>query len=514
MFYSILFPDKSRQAGLTQMPDYFKDVNLDQVVASVLKGQSEYALESFFYTPLKDAGTIVYRQDIMRDMEETELQKQIKQFAKTIFSTDKKIKDIQNHIGNPESLQNNYLTKGRFLHYAQQYCHAIGFMIDEISTKSLKSAGLAEFQDYLKDYAVSETFVSLSSQAEALKSRLGTVEYCMLINSGSIRVRKYEGQQDHSAQILQVFDKFKQSAAKDYRHELSEEPHAEHVEAAVLNLAATWYKDIFDELDRFCMQYKNFVDEKIALFSREVQFYIAYLEHMQYIRGFGLSFCYPKICTEKEQIKSTDGFDFALADSLLPQRMPVVNSFTLTPPEQIIVVTGPNQGGKTTFARLFGQLHHLGSIGCAVPGTEASLFLFDNIYTIFEQEEDVKTLSGKLQSDLLRLHEALGKAGPQSLMIINEIFSSTTLHDALWLGKKMMQAITDIGAFAVCVTFLDELASFGPKTVSMMSTVKENDPAERTYKIIRKEADGLAYAIHIAQKYGLTFDALKRRLQS
>lgn len=514
MFYSILFPDMKRQtAPSPEMPEYFKDLNLDQITSSILKGKSEYALEQFFYTPLKDTDAIVYRQDVMRDMKAPELQKQIKLFAKTIFDTEKRVIDTLDHLSDPESYHNNYLVKGHLLHDAQQYCHAIKAMVDELKQDSLESAGLSNFAEYLHDYALSDAFISLSSYVERLKSNLATVKYCMLINSGTIRVRKYEGQQDHSREILQVFDKFKQSATKDYRHKLSEEPRAEHVEAAVLNLVATWYKDIFDDLDRFCTQYQNFIDDRISLFSREVQFYIAYLEYIQRFQEIGLNFCYPEMCTSKEHIKSTDSFDLALAGSLIPQQIPVANSFALTHPEQIIVVTGPNQGGKTTFARMFGQLHHLGSIGCAVPGTEASLFLFDNIFTIFEQEEDVKTLSGKLQSDLIRLHEVVNKATSQSLIIINEIFSSTTLHDAVWLGRKMMQAILVIGALAVCVTFLDELASYSPEIVSMMSTVQEDDPVKRTYKIVRREADGLAFAVHIAQKYGLTFDALGRRLQ-
>jgi len=82
------------------------------------------------------------------------------------------------------------------------------------------------------------------------------------------------------------------------------------------------------------------------------------------------------------------------------------------------------------------------------------------------------------------------------------------------LGKRVMERIIELDLLCVCVTFIDELAFLGEKVVSVASTVLPENPAERTYKIIRKAADGKAYAKFIAERYGLTFDRIGERIKS
>lgn len=504
--------EQQEQTRREKIPDYFKDLNLDQIFEPILKSRKEFDLGSFFYTSLRDPNAIQYRQEIMKELEDDGLRGLFDDFSQSVYELGRCMKSVQESLSSADSYNNNYLARGRLLDYADRYCIEIKKLVNGLREKTLASEGLRNFVSYITEYTGTVAFTSLQARVKKLRDELGTVEYCMLIKSGTIHVRKYEGQADHSKEILRLFEKFRQGDLKDYRHKLTEVPHAQHVEAAVLRMLSTLYKDIFTDLDDFCVKYFHFVDPTIDQFSREIQFYLSWLNYVQPLRMKGLPFCYPTLCGTAEHLYSRDSFDLAFAHSLRFSGKPVTNDLRLDMPERIIVITGPNQGGKTTFARAFGQLHHLASLGLCVPGSEAKLYLFDNIFTHFGREEDLTTLNGKLQDDLVRLHNLFEKATTQSLIVINEIFASTTLSDAILLGKQMMDAIASLGAPTVCVTFIDELALHGEETVSMMSTVKEDDPAIRTYKIVRKPPDGLAYALHIVKKHGLTYNQLSERL--
>lgn len=508
-FYSILF-DRAltgRDRETSAMPDFFVDLNLDQVIEAITAGKREYNLKPFFYTPLHDRDLVVYRQDVMRDMENPSVLAAIETFADGM-------RVMRRYLEMLKKLDYHYHREGWFLEAVAVYCAAVKQLAHDLQPLPLQSRGLVAFREYITAYAQTQEFIALDADTAARKEALAAVRYCVLIKGNTVKVRTYEAEIDYSAVVEATFAKFKQGAVKDYRSKLSPAAGMSHVEANILDFVAKLYPDIFAELDRYCEQRKDYLDELIKVFDREIQFYVAYVKHIATLKQAGLVFCYPQVSTERKDEYCHGGFDIALADKCVAEGAPVVcNDFYLEGEERILVVSGPNQGGKTTFARMVGQLHYLASLGCPVPGSQAQLFLCDRIFTHFEQEEDIQNLRGKLQDDLVRIHDILRKATPDSLIIMNEIFTSTTLQDAIYLGKKVMEKVSALDALCVCVTFIDELASLNAKTVSMVSTIVPDNPALRTYKIVRQPADGLAYAIFIAEKYHLTYQSLKERVQ-
>jgi DNA mismatch repair protein MutS len=509
-FASLLFDESTGTAPVPKREDrsFAADLNLDQIVAKVvaIREEPEY-VTTLLYQQLDDVDTLHYRHEVFRDLEDTSLFEQIQQFADLM-------RTVRGHLDQATKMQYQYQREGWFLDAASMYCDAVRALDDALRSVHVGSRALRAFRAFLAAYVASPTFETLRSDTKARQEALAQIRYCIRIrDGGTVEVSRYEGQPDYSAEVLQTFERFKQGAVKDYRVNYRSWPGMNHVGAQILQLLARLFSDEFSALDDYCRQHAEFFDGTIRRFERELQFYLAYLDYIRPLQAAGLTFCYPEVTAASKAIFATDTFDLALARKLVSEAKPIVrNDFHMAGPERIFVVSGPNQGGKTTFARTFGQLHHLASVGCPVPGRAARLFLFDRLLVHFERKEDLANMRGKLEDDLVRVRHLLEAATSNSIVVMNEIFTSTTLSDARFLGTKVMEKLIQLGVLSIYVTFVDELALLGESVVSMISTIVPENPSERTYKVMRGPADGLAYAMAIAEKHHVTYERLRARL--
>lgn len=507
-FSSILF-DGAASRGERDDSSMFRDLNLDQVVAAVAADREESDLITAVLSGhLRDADAVRFRQEIFRDLEDPALFKQVDHFTG-------QIQRVRAHLRQLDGMHERYQREGWFLDAAAIYCDAIQSLAGYLASARISSRGLLAFRDYIASYVASDEFTTLARDTGDRKRALGGIRYRTRIHGNRVDVSRYAGEADYSAAVLKTFERFKQGATKDYRVKYRTWPGMNHVAAQILERVALLFPEEFTALDEYCRQHAAFLDDGISRAYSELQFYLAYLGYIGPMRSAGLDFCYPEVSATSKEVEAAGTFDLALAAKFVAAGKPVVtNDFRLAGCERICVVTGPNQGGKTTFARTFGQLHQLAAVGCPVPGRSARLFLFDRLFTHFAREEDLAKMSGKLEDDLIRAATIVRAATPDSVVILNEAFSSTTLHDARFLGTKLLTKLMRLDALGVYITFVDELASLGEQVVSMMSTVDQDNPAERTYKVVRKPADGLAYALALAEKHDITYERLLARVAS
>ena len=405
-FHSVLFQGRvGGAAAAKEGPSFFGDLNLDQVLESLTTGREEYDLAGFFYEPLHAVPAVYYRQEVMLDLEQESVRKPIVVFAS-------QMKRIREQLTLVAKLRDRHQRERWFLSATRVYCDAVRSFADQLSSVPLTSRGLHGLRQYLNRYVGSRPFLELVDEASELANALDRVRYAVHLRGLRVSVRPYEDEPDLTARVEETFAKFRQGDVKDYTVAFPAFLETNPVESRILALVAQLHPQLFARLaDYVERRGDSYLDATIARFDREVQFYLAYLDCVEPLRSAGLAFCYPTVSERSKQIRVGQAFDLALAQKLVPSGATVVcNDIDLHGDERIIVVTGPNQGGKTTFARMVGQLHHLAALGLPVPGTEAELFLPDRLFTHFEREEDLTTLRGKFEDELVRLHEILETA--------------------------------------------------------------------------------------------------------
>ena len=508
-FAGILFERAETPPPLApKQPAYFADLFLDQLVEPMLAEWPEHGLAPHFHTPLRDEDAVRYRQEVFRDLADPGVIGAIQRFVE-------QMRTMRRRLLVAEKSRYRYERERWFLDAASVYRDAVIALNVELPDLPLDSRGLRAFRTYLLAHACSEDFTSFADETRDVLAELERVRYIVRIKGNRVTVTRYDGERDFSQDVVATFAKFQQGTVKDYRVKITPGLQMNHVDARILGIVARSYPEAFDALDRFSARYSGFPDEVVCRFDREIYFHLSYLRSIEPLAASGLAFCYPEVSRSSKEIGASAAFDVVLAKKLVVEGTTVVcNDFSLEGRERLLVVTGPNQGGKTTFARMLGQMHHLASIGCPVPGTEARLYLPDRIFAHFERKEDITTLRGKLEDELVRIRDIFRETTSDSLIIMNESFASTTLSDALFIGTQVIDRLTRLDVLGVYVTFVDELASFGASTVSMVGLVDPDDPAVRTFKVVRKPADGLAYAEAIADKHGLSSSALRGRLGS
>lgn len=500
--FSILFPQGDGR-GADAAPDCLSDLHLDEIIAAITAGHPGDDVDRFFRQPLHDVSTVEHRHQVFRDLEDDHTRQPITDFVNGM-------RTMRHRRHQAKELRHPLQRRGWFIYAVQTFCDTVATLRDALARAAPTSRGLSDFTAYLSDYVDGETFQSLLTDTEAVRAALHDVRYTVHIQDRRVHVERYCGQTDYTPGAVTTFERFATEEATDYHVAAQDSAEMNHVERQILECVAKLYPNAFAQLEAFCRRNAHFTEATIVRFDHEIRFYLYYLAFVRRMTIAGLSFSYPEVSTEPGTLSAADTVDLALA--IKSDKPLISNDFQLSQTERILVITGPNQGGKTTFARTIGQCVYLAALGCPVPATHARFTLPDMIFTHFERQENLSTLHGKLEDELVRIHDILSRATATSLIIMNESFASTTLNDALLIATKVIRRIVELRCTALYVSFLDQLATVDRACVSMVGEVAPDDPAQRTFKFTRRPADGLAYAAALANKYGLTHQALLQRI--
>jgi DNA mismatch repair protein MutS len=183
---------------------------------------------------------------------------------------------------------------------------------------------------------------------------------------------------------------------------------------------------------------------------------------------------------------------------------------------QLIILTGPNMSGKSTYLRQVALIVLLAQIGSFVPAESATIGLMDRIFTRIGAQEDLAAGQSTFMVEMIETANILNNATPRSLIILDEIGRGTSTYDGLSIAHAVAEYIHShpkLGAktlFATHYHELVELASFLPRVKNFNVAVSE-DKGKVVFlrKIIPGGADK-SYGIHVAQLAGLPRSVLHR----
>ena len=187
----------------------------------------------------------------------------------------------------------------------------------------------------------------------------------------------------------------------------------------------------------------------------------------------------------------------------------------------IYVLTGPNRGGKSVITCAMGLGIAMMQLGMFVPAKNARISPTDAIYTHFPTGADDTIDKGRLGEECARLGEIFDSVTKYSLVLLDESFSSTGSYEGSYIASEVLSGISMVGCRCLFATHLHELAaeidrinaeSIANGGVKIDTLVAGIEEGKRSFKVYRAKPDGKSYARDIAERYGLTYENILKKI--
>jgi DNA mismatch repair ATPase MutS len=158
--------------------------------------------------------------------------------------------------------------------------------------------------------------------------------------------------------------------------------------------------------------------------------------------------------------------------------------------KRLMVVTGANQGGKSTFLRSIGLAQLMMQCGMFVAAEAFCSSVCSGVFTHYRREEDIEMKSGKFDEELERMSGIVDHIQPHSMVLLNESFAATNEREGSEIGRQVVTALSDNSVRVVCVTHLYEMARELYKNDTdgaLFLRAERNADGGRTFRMIEGE---------------------------
>ncbi|MGZ6695746.1 MAG: MutS-related protein [Solirubrobacteraceae bacterium] len=232
-------------------------------------------------------------------------------------------------------------------------------------------------------------------------------------------------------------------------------------------------------------------DHILAFFTmlrRELGFYIGCLNLHARLEDKGEPVCLPlPVRRGEDALCAHSLYDVGLA-LRLDER--VVGNDVAADGASLVMITGANQGGKSTLLRGLGLAQLMMQAGMFVGATSFSADVRERLFTHYRREEDATMTSGKLDEELSRMSEIADRAGPGSIVLFNESFAATNEREGSEIARQVIRALREAGVKVLFVTHLFDLAhslyTRGPHGAVFLRAERTDD-GRRTFRLVEGE---------------------------
>jgi MutS domain V len=226
----------------------------------------------------------------------------------------------------------------------------------------------------------------------------------------------------------------------------------------------------------------------------ELAFYVGALNLRDQLQELGAVTCIPELAPGEELALSAAGlYDVALTLTL---RDAAVCNDLDADGRALVIITGANQGGKSTLLRAVAVAQLMTQAGLFAPSSRIRVDLRTGVFTHYKREEDETMQSGKLDEELRRMSEIADRITPGGMLLCNESFASTNEREGSEIARQVIGALVDEGVKVLCVTHQYDLAHgfyVADSPRSLFLRAGRDDEGERSYKITPGEPLSTSY---------------------
>lgn len=322
---------------------------------------------------------------------------------------------------------------------------------------------------------------------------------------------KYDNQR-YSVDMVVTDQEYEDPLQKLYEYlELFEEQRTEpyRIYGSLYDMVSATDSTPYQEIENFYQKYKDGVISNIETVLQEIPHLRFYLDMKRFYQALDerkIPYCMAEFTDEKE-IRVKGARDITLLTSNVEHI--VCNDFYFTQDKRFWFITGANGGGKTSFLRSVGLCMLLGSQGCYMPASSGCLSRIGKLVTFFPMEEDLE--KGRFNAEKERLSVMLSESDGNTMILMNEVFTSTDEEKAMKESQVVLQQILDLGSFGVFVTHNFPLIQSMEDRMPVLEAITEGDEHNRLFKIVEKKQGGQSFATDVLKKYGLDTESLRKK---